>query len=335
MFGDVHENTIFKIISDNRITGVSASEIEEKIKTKGLKLSRQTIHSHLRELLKKHRIYKDAGRKYFPKSSPLNEVSSMSQALNDAMNFVLDPVFSLEPSGETSQVISELTNKLYTYPGFKINHDFKSVGPTPLDYLMNKVTGPILSKKYRKPSIKNQEKIEIMLYEFINRICAYITYVFIESFRPITGLHDLTLEQRKELSTRLVMQTLPIIQIFNMFQYLISNLDLTEETAKLDSDNIFKLDEKKFEYLSNSYREIYPKMYEALENWQFHGRVFWIKLDTYRATIRDCNHIWEKFFLHKVGKCYRCRACNLVTEIKVDKNSSQIIKERLRDSMFA
>ncbi len=101
---EIHEDTIFIIISDNRVNGVSASQIEEKIKNKNLKLNGQTIYSHLSGLLKKHRIYKDSGR-YFPKNSPLNEISTMSAKLNDVLNFVLDPVFSLEPSTETKEVI--------------------------------------------------------------------------------------------------------------------------------------------------------------------------------------------------------------------------------------
>jgi hypothetical protein len=328
--GDIHEDTIFIIICDNRVNGVSASEIEDKIKNKNLKLSRQTIHYHLSELLKKHRIYK-VSRRYFPKSSPLNEISTISARLNDVMNFVLDPVFSLEPLEEES---SKLNNKLYTYPGFKITHDFKSIGPAPIDYLMNTVTGPVLSKKYHKPSIRNQEEIEKMLFEFINRIGSYIVYIFMESLRPITGHQDLSREYRKELSTKLIEQTLRINELFNMFQYLISNLSLAEVSLGLDYSDIFQLDKKSFQKLSTAYREIYPKMYEALENWEFHGRVFWLKLDTYLASIRDCNHIWEDYTLHKVGNCYHCRDCDLITEQKVYKTSPDQVKQRIHDAVF-
>lgn len=331
---EIHEDMIFIIISDNRVTGVSASQIEEKIKSKRPKLSRQTIYSDLSELLKKNRIYKDSG-KYFPKYSPLNEISTMSASLNDVMNFVLDPVFSLEPSTETKEVIPKVTSNLYSYPSFKLTYDFKSLGPAPIDYLMNKVTGPILSKKYRKSSNRNQEEIEKMLFEFINRIGSYIVYVFIESLRPIMGHQDLSREQRKELSTKLIVQTLPINELFNMFQYLISSLSLAESDSELKPEDIFELDKKRFQSLSNAYRQIYPKMYEALENWQFHGRVFWLKLDTYLATIRDCNHIWENLALHKIGKCYHCRACGLITEQMVSKSSPDKVKQRIHDAVFA
>ena len=80
--------------------------------------------------------------------------------------------------------------------------------------------------------------------------------------------------------------------------------------------------------------EIYPKMYEALENWQFHGRVFWLKLDMYLATIIDCNHIWENFTLHKIGKCYHCRSCDLITDQKADKSSPDQVKQMIHDAVF-
>lgn len=48
---EIHEDMIFIIISDNRVNGVSASQIEEKIKSKKPKLSRQTKYSNLSELL--------------------------------------------------------------------------------------------------------------------------------------------------------------------------------------------------------------------------------------------------------------------------------------------
>ena len=333
-FREIQEDKIFIIISDNRVNGVSAVEIEDKIKNKNPKLSRQTIDSHLSELLKKHRIYKHS-RRYFPKTSPLNEISTMSAKLNDVMTFVLHPVFSLESSTEENQLSSKLTNTLYTYPGFKITDDFKSIGPAPIDYLMNKVTGPVLSRKYHKSSIRNQEEIEKMLFEFINRIGSYIVYLFIESLRPIMGHQDLSREERKELSTKLIVQTLPIYELFNTFQYLIKNLSLAESDSELRHEDIFELDKKRFQSLSNAYRQIYPKMYEALENWQFHGRVFWLKLDTYLATIRNCNHIWENFSLHKIGKCYHCRICNLITELKVYKTSPEAVRKRIHDAVFA
>lgn len=197
------------------------------------------------------------------------------------MNFVLDPVFSLGRLTEAEQVIPRSSNKVRGYPGFKITHDFKSIGPAPIDYLMNKVRGPVLSKKYLKLGIRNRQDIEKMLFEFINRIGSYIVYIFMESLRPITGLDDLSREQRKELCTTLIVQTLPITELFNMFQYLINNLSLIDESLELDYDQIYKLDKKSFQTVSKAYRQIYPKMYEALENWDFHGRMFWLKLTSF------------------------------------------------------
>ncbi len=168
---------IFIIISDNRVNGMSAGQIEEKIKNKNLKLNRQVIQSYLSDLLKKHRIYKRSGR-FFPKYSPLNEFSAMSAKLNDIMYFVLDPVFSLEPSTETKEVIPKLTSNLYTCPSFKMTHDFKSLGPAAVDYLINKLTGPILSTKYRKSINRNQENIEKMLFEFISLpVCCSLSVI--------------------------------------------------------------------------------------------------------------------------------------------------------------
>ena len=154
-----------------------------------------------------------------------------------------------------------------------------------------------------------------------------------ESLRPIMGHQDLNREQRKELSTKLFMQTLPVNELFNMFQYLINNLNLAKPLGQ-DHSEIFDLDKNRFQTLSNAYRKIYPKMYDGLENWQFHGRVFWLKLDTYLATIRDCNHIWENFILHKIGKCYHCRACDLIAEQKVYKSSPEQVKQRIYDAVF-
>ena len=330
--GDIHEDMIFLFIFENRIQGVLASQIIKNIKPK---LSRQTIHSHLNQLVKKHRIYKDERRRYFPKNSPLNEISTMSQKLNDVIYFTLDPVFSLDPSKDTNQNISDLkTAKLYSYPGFKISHDFRPREPSPLTYFMNKMSGPILSKRYCRSSIRNQEKIEKILFEFINRIGSYITYVFIESLRPISGHEDLSYSQQKELSMKLISETLPLNDLFNTFQYLISNLDLAGKVPESEYKDIFELDKRGFQKLSNAYRLIYPKMYEGLENWQYHTRAFWLKLDTYLATIKDCNHIWEDYTLDKIGKCYHCRACDLITEQKINKNSSEHIKQRVHDSVF-
>ena len=88
---EFHENRIFLFIYENRVHGVLASEI---IKNKQLKLSRQIARSCLSNLINKDRICKDSRRRYFPKNSLLNEVSAISQGLNDIIYFVLDPVFS-------------------------------------------------------------------------------------------------------------------------------------------------------------------------------------------------------------------------------------------------
>jgi hypothetical protein len=75
-------------------------------------------------------------------------------------------------------------------------------------------------------------------------------------------------------------------------------------------------------------------MYEALENWQFDNRMFWVSLDTFLAINRECDHEWNELNLDRIGKCYECRKCGLISKEAVDRKIPEKHKQLIRDSLF-
>ena len=143
-------------IEIKRITNIDSSSNRSSHHTK---LTRQTIHNHLRQLINEEMVYKKNAQ-YFPKDWNLSAILSFASFMRRYAILFIDP---------------------YTVTH---RHRFYRKQETPRDQLFKRTRGISVSHRYCKTNFIGKERTkEKYLFEYINRIGAFIAYVFIESMR--------------------------------------------------------------------------------------------------------------------------------------------------------
>ena len=153
---------------------------------------------------------------------------------------------------------------LHQYPDI----DFSQTNPNPSShhYFLKAISGMSVSEDYCKNKFTNDNIIERNLFEFVNRVGAYIAYIFIESLRPITNDTDATENKKKERTLLLVNKAIPVERLFRKFCLLLSelgimrsmDLHITEEGMSEE----LQLNQSSFDKLSDSFKRVYPRVYK-------------------------------------------------------------------------
>jgi hypothetical protein len=184
---------------------------------------------------------------------------------------------------------------------------------------MRMLCGPITSEKYCKTSFRMKESLERCLFEFSNRIGAYITYIFVQSLFPLQE-SKLSYKDRSEVCKSMVQKAISTEDLFMFFRDLITQLGLTNN----DSEKVFELSDNNFKAISKGLQNVYPHLYIGFENWWLHITLNTLALDAWSTKSSTCVHEWHKEYLFKYGPCYHCKKCNhLSTEI-IDNHKSNL-----------
>jgi hypothetical protein len=290
--GESYNNRIFDFIAKHK-EGVFPYQITESVNISP-KPTRQTIHAHLRALLLERRIYQK-NRRYYAEDSDLNSINLFARVMKDGGMSLIDPYLIYPPKD-----FIDLTNS-------------KS---TPYHELLKRVYGISLSRKFWNSTFTKHNLHEKYLFEFADRIGAFILYIFIECMRPIDHI-TLAHEKKNVLASDLIHRAINLEEMFDSFCSFLNESGLiTCDETRNHKRLPFSLDKIHFDKISEIFRKIYPGIYEGLEKYWLSSRQSWIKIDTNLAINEKCNHKWEETYIHKykLGKYYLCRKCHLITD---------------------
>ena len=317
--GSENRNQIMDTIRKNETIGITPGRLKNTTN-----FSRQTIQAHLKILSLEGKIYKTKvgkERRYFPQNSLLNDVELYAFSMADRLMAMIDRGFM--PRLEQFNFLESIPYKqpLYQYPDI----DFTQANPNPSahSYFIKAMSGMSPSEVYCKTKFADDNIIESNLFEFVNRVGAYIAYIFIESLRPVSHNKAVTENAKKERTRYLIEKSIPIERLFRRFCFLLGQLGIIDSNdfslipEKDVTEEPYELSESSFEVLSDSFRRIYPRIYEALENFWFNSRTFHLKHNSFFARSSKCNHKWEKYNLYRIGSCYICHKCRTLSDEKV------------------
>jgi hypothetical protein len=300
-----HKNIIYTTIRKSDL-GTSQEEIVRKSH-----LTRQTVSAHVNDLVQEGRIYyvidsKDKRKRlYFAHNQDISNVHLFSRVMNEAGITIIDSAL-INPSKEDTHLFSKPDNIPY--------YEF-----------CKKVSGITVSDNFCKTNFNKTHLYEKYLFEFVNRLGAFIAYIFIESMRPT---HKSTLDQtkRNELGSILLEKSINIKEIFDRFVLLFGQMGLIRREE--NDESFIELDRRRFTKLVDVFRSLYPKIYEGFEKYWSTSRQYHLVLSTRLAKGQDCNHKWEETYLYNYEKkCYLCRKCHFLASYEVD-GSKGVIKRK-------
>jgi hypothetical protein len=325
--GENNKDKIFKFIAKHLDSGVSAKEIiNEKI------VKKSDVYLHLKELISEKRIYKK-NKKYFTENSGSNSINLFAHFLKEESLRVFDAAL-IEPSEKNVKFINTIS--------------------TPHGELLKKVYGISISNNFCNTEFIAKENLnEKCMFEFVNRIGAIMVYTFIEAMRPIVekknniATSSMSHEKRILASSDLVHTAIDIDKIFRHFYFLFKQtgllknmtIDPRREDGNLFSELYSKLEKDDFDTLSDLFKRVYPGIHEGLENFWQTSRQEWLKMHTSFALTENCNHKWNKTFIHKYKvPCGLCRKCHLLVDfsfLSKIKNEKEIRNDKNRPTAIS
>ena len=300
-----HNRTrIYEIIEPRLSTGVVQKEIQAETG-----FTRQTVSFHLAELVRQGKIYfknSENDKKikvYYPQDRDIENINMFSRSIEEAGIRIIDPGLINVADDE----FSEWKARSEPYPR-----------------LCSKVLNITVSDRFCKSNFSKRDINEMLLFEFVNRAGALIAYIFIESMKPLTDKNFESSKDKKRLCSILFNNAINIQEIFQQF------CSLFRETGMIKKENnegkYPELDEISFSNLQDVFKNVYPKIYDGLEDWWKSKMKYYLSV-WYRqmAENNDCPHKWEKTYLYKYGTCYRCYKCNVLVDTPV---INETIKKR-------
>jgi hypothetical protein len=262
--------------------------------------TRQTVYNHIRQLIKEAKIYKKRGQ-YFPENWLLNAISFFARDIREHVVQFIDPFF--------------------------VEHKYKShkAKPAPNDLLTSRVSGISVSNKYCKASFSGSADIrEKYLFEYVNRVGFFITYIFIESMRP-RETNDISDETRQHMSKSMIFDSINLANLFQRFclfvghERLLNNDNIKYKFGvSLDSNkktiSPVELNKTDFDNLVKAFRNLYPGIYDGIEESWFASREKWCEIDRSIITGSHCTHEWQDFYIYKYKKSYCCNKCGYIVD---------------------
>jgi hypothetical protein len=176
---------------------------------------------------------------------------------------------------------------------------------------------------------------EKYLFEYVNRIGAFIAYVFIESMRPRQN-GGITDDIKKDMSKNLIFNSISIVDLFDRFclflndmQILTKEIPVSLELHKKDTDPV-ELDNASFDKVSKVFRNVYPGIYEGIEKFWFSSRQFWDKIGARAAKVTPCVHKWQKLYVYKYKESNVCIKCGTVAGSETVSTVPEKSKDKVR-----
>ncbi|MGH9983578.1 MAG: hypothetical protein ACRD8W_06435 [Nitrososphaeraceae archaeon] len=260
------------------------------------KLTRQTIHNHLRELIKEMKISNVQGR-YFPNDWFVKAMLNFASFMQEQGTRFIDP--------------------------YEVMHGYKFYQKTAgaYDELSKRTSGITVSNKYCKTKFKDTDSPEKYLFEFVNRMGAFITYIFIESIRP-RETRQIKNSSRHEMSQSLIHNSINISDLFDRFCLFLNEIGLIkpiEVSLEINKSymNPVELDKKSFNKVYKSFRNIYPGVYEGLELFWNSSIRHYIAIESKMARSKECDHRWKEMYIYKYKQLFFCAKCDSITNQKI------------------
>jgi hypothetical protein len=142
------------------------------------------------------------------------------------------------------------------------------------------------------------------IFEYANRVAAYLAYVFIESLRP-----------RKNVKSDHVRYTLikkfldgALLSWTEFLLYFHADISI-----KTKGKRHYELDDSTWKKVSEAYKNLYPYWTELIEvSYQDYCNI--IFSNKYGATEMNanCAHEWKKRHILKIGDRYQCLKCDRI-----------------------
>jgi hypothetical protein len=181
--------------------------------------------------------------------------------LGDIHNFAQSMKGACEMMIETSLIDRSPTDKVQGQhtivpPGSFYTEFFKSLA------------GISVSKQFSDTKFDKNTLNEKYLFEFANRIGAFITYMLIESLRPVADNGSKTrLDRKNELSSALLQKAFEIKSMVKCFHNILSSFNprLGSASANIDGHTFYELNKDDFDRLSIVFRNVFPGIYYALK----------------------------------------------------------------------
>jgi hypothetical protein len=157
--------------------------------------------------------------------------------------------------------------------------------------------------------IKNDSMTEPALakyiFEYANRIGAYMMYVFIESLRSRRNVKSD--DVRFILTEQFLTQAVPLMDLLERFLLTIP-IDTIQKYQRF-----YELNDSALERISKSYKDLYPNIHKSIEEgYQRVANTLHSNDDRAIENSRNCVHEWKKRYVHKIGDRYFCPKCDLI-----------------------
>ncbi len=299
------KDKILEYISDiDHIQGVYPHQV-----TESLGITRQYVHELLRELIKETRVLKAHGR-YYATDRDLADIIAFASTMRMVSGLLISPDL-IEPG--TAEIR-------------KIPSSRRSFNDTFYQEFKKMVSGISVSDSLCKPRFSEDTINEKYLYEFANRIGAFITYILIETMRPFEynePVKDANSKIRKRniLADNLTRRAVDIKWLFEVFHSLLYRTGHVSQRERggISEPWFFEAKKNEFDNLMKTFSKVYPGIYEALE--KYWPNEMWSFTNALEAVERyapqrleGCNHKWRKIKIYKLeGDFYYCLdKCHLV-----------------------
>lgn len=292
---------------------------------KGTGLSLQTVNVHLKALIKEWKIVKVAYGEYRLRDRRLGEIYSFTSVLKKASHVLLGS-YAIDPQ----------------YDEFgSIKPQLRMEDSIDFDLLRTAANGTV-SNKYCKTRFTKDAQYEKYLFEFVNRVGAFMAYTFIESLKPIDWepSNEAMITEKEEYTSALIRKAIDLDLIFSDFCRLFDiishphksrqNSDKERKTKRIsdllyhDWPKINKAETEDYDRLSDLLRRVYPGVHSGLERYWSENVISTLMeskfvLEKYASF--DHTHKWAKEKLYKTEKeYYVCRVCAALSSDPVESN---------------
>lgn len=277
-----------------------------------LGITRQTVQTHLKELVNETLVLKNkSDGRYYVADPDVGDIIIFAGFMKMISGFLAGQ----GPGSRSLGFPPEYQRALFNEDAYREFTD--------------RVSGISVSNEICEAKIIVDKSKEKYLFEFANRIGALITYLFIETMRPHeynTPAKDANskLQKRNILADNLLRKAVDMKWLFRVFRGLLHSIGLITKAQSWNKDApiFFELETKEFDRLMATFATVYPRIYEGIEKyWQrerFDDTIIfdWVE----RNSKLDCKHEWKKIRRYKLkGNFYYClNKCHLtITEAKM------------------
>lgn len=275
----------------------------------GLGVTRQTVQTHLKELVNETLVHKNKNDgRYYAADPDLGDIIIFAGFMKMVSGFLIGQGFGSRESPP------EYERELFNEDAYR--------------EFMNRVGGSSISNDICEAKFIDDKSKEKYLFEFANRLGALITYLFIETMRPYeynipAKDANSRLHKRNILTDNLLRNAVDMKWMFKIFHGLLysGGLITKRQSGFKNAPIFFELDQKEFDRLMTSFARIYPGIYEGIEKyWQQERFDDTIVFDWVERNAKlNCKHEWKKIRRYKLkGYFYYClNKCHMtITETK-------------------